>query len=101
MSDSNELRSRGLKTTQLRLQTLKIFQKAGTRNVTAEEVHRLLFKQGHKVGLAACITCLNRQTSKSPSISTVFTVFTASARRTCVGNTNFLTITRKTYEISF
>jgi len=54
MPDSTELRNRGLKATLPRLQILilEIFQKADARHLTAEEVYRLLFKQGHEVGLA-------------------------------------------------
>ena len=49
MPDSTELRNRGLKATLPRLQILilEIFQKADARHLTAEEVYRLLFKQGH------------------------------------------------------
>ena len=52
MPDATELRNRGLKATLPRLQILEIFQKADARHLTAEEGYRLLFKQGHEVGLA-------------------------------------------------
>lgn len=52
MPDSNELRHRGLKVTLPRLQILEIFQKAEARHLSAEDVYRRLFEQGHEVGLA-------------------------------------------------
>ena len=60
MPDSTKLRNRGLKATLPRLQILEMFQKADVRHLTAEEVYRLLFKQGHEVGLATVYRVLTQ-----------------------------------------
>ena len=52
MSDSTELRSRGLKATLPRLQILEIFQTMAVRHLSAEDIYRLLLEQGQVVGLA-------------------------------------------------
>ncbi len=60
MPDSSELRSRGLKATLPRLQILELFQRTKVRHLTAEEAYRLLFKQGHEVGLATVYRVLTQ-----------------------------------------
>lgn len=60
MPDSTELRSRGLKATLPRLQILDIFQKAQLRHLSAEDVYRLLFEQGHDTGLATVYRVLTQ-----------------------------------------
>lgn len=60
MPDSTELRNRGLKATLPRLQVLEIFQNTKVRHLSAEEVYRLVFKQGHEVGLATVYRVLTQ-----------------------------------------
>ena len=60
MPDSSELRSHGLKATLPRLQILELFQRTKVRHLTAEEVYRLLLKQGHEVGLATVYRVLTQ-----------------------------------------
>lgn len=60
MPDSADLRNRGLKATLPRLQILELFQKAQPRHMTAEDVYRQLFQNGHDVGLATVYRVLTQ-----------------------------------------
>jgi len=60
MSDSTELRSRGLKATLPRLQILEIFQSMALRHLSAEDIYRLLLEQGQVVGLATVYRVLTQ-----------------------------------------
>ena len=52
MSNSDELKSMGLKATYPRLRILELMQKADARHMTAEDVYRHLLTEGIDVGLA-------------------------------------------------
>lgn len=60
MSDSSDLKTRGLKATLPRLQILEAFQNTEQRHLTAEEVYRVLFEQGCAVGLATVYRVLTQ-----------------------------------------
>jgi len=60
MSNSQSLKNSGLKVTTPRLKILELFQKAGERHLTAEDVFRLLAAEGMDIGLATVYRVLTQ-----------------------------------------
>lgn len=60
MTDSKELKERGLKVTTARIQILEIFQAPGIRHLTADDVYRQLIRQGSEIGLATVYRVLTQ-----------------------------------------
>jgi Fur family transcriptional regulator, ferric uptake regulator len=60
MTDSNELRSIGLKATLPRLKVLELFQNTEKRHMTAEDVYRLLLADNSDIGLATVYRVLDQ-----------------------------------------
>lgn len=60
MSNSDELKSTGLKTTVPRLKILEIFQQGKRRHMTAEDVFRVLLEGQSEVGLATVYRVLSQ-----------------------------------------
>jgi Fur family ferric uptake transcriptional regulator len=60
MSNSQNLKSIGLKATFPRLRILDLFQKAETRHMTAEDVYRALLTEGMDIGLATVYRVLTQ-----------------------------------------
>jgi Fur family ferric uptake transcriptional regulator len=60
MSNSQNLKSMGLKATFPRLKILDLFQKAETRHMTAEDVYRALLGEGMDIGLATVYRVLTQ-----------------------------------------
>ncbi|MGY8904835.1 MAG: ferric iron uptake transcriptional regulator [Burkholderiales bacterium] len=60
MSNSDELKSTGLKATLPRLKILEIFQKGTQRHMTAEDVFRVLLMEHSDVGLATVYRVLTQ-----------------------------------------
>lgn len=60
MSNSQELKSIGLKATFPRLKILDLFQKADVRHMTAEDVYRALIAEGMDIGLATVYRVLTQ-----------------------------------------
>lgn len=60
MSNSQNLKSMGLKATFPRLKILDLFQRAGTRHMTAEDVYRALLTDGMDIGLATVYRVLTQ-----------------------------------------
>ena len=60
MSNSQDLKSIGLKATLPRLRILELFQKGGVRHLTAEEVYRQLLGEGMDIGLATVYRVLTQ-----------------------------------------
>jgi Fur family transcriptional regulator, ferric uptake regulator len=60
MSNSQDLKSIGLKATFPRLKILDLFQKANTRHMTAEDVYRALINEGMDIGLATVYRVLTQ-----------------------------------------
>jgi Fur family ferric uptake transcriptional regulator len=60
MSNSQNLKSIGLKATFPRLKILDLFQKAETRHMTAEDVYRALLTEGMDIGLATVYRVLTQ-----------------------------------------
>ena len=52
MSETEELKRAGLKTTQPRLKILAILESSAVRHMTAEDVYKRLLEQQEEVGLA-------------------------------------------------
>ncbi len=52
MTNSEELKSSGLKATLPRIKILEIFQRAAQRHMTAEDVYKVLLLEGSDIGLA-------------------------------------------------
>ena len=52
MSNSQSLKSIGLKATFPRLKILELFEKSDVRHLTAEDVYRLLINENMDIGLA-------------------------------------------------
>jgi Fur family ferric uptake transcriptional regulator len=52
MTNTEELKSSGLKATLPRLKILEIFQQSSLRHMTAEDVFKLLLNEGSDIGLA-------------------------------------------------
>ncbi len=60
MSNSQNLKSMGLKATFPRLKILDLFQKAEARHMTAEDVYRALLGEGMDIGLATVYRVLTQ-----------------------------------------
>ena len=60
MTNSQDLKSIGLKATFPRLKILDLFQKANTRHMTAEDVYRALINEGMDIGLATVYRVLTQ-----------------------------------------
>ncbi|GAB4177943.1 MAG: ferric iron uptake transcriptional regulator [Rhodocyclaceae bacterium] len=60
MSDSQQLKSIGLKATAARLRILDLFRRPQTRHMSAEEVYRALSGEGVDVGLATIYRVLTQ-----------------------------------------
>lgn len=60
MTNSQNLKSIGLKATFPRLKILDLFQHAGTRHMTAEDVYRALIAEGMDIGLATVYRVLTQ-----------------------------------------
>lgn len=52
MNQAEELKSSGLKATLPRIKILEVFQQAEQRHMTAEDVYKVLLKDGSDIGLA-------------------------------------------------
>ncbi|MBA3904305.1 MAG: ferric iron uptake transcriptional regulator [Rhodocyclaceae bacterium] len=60
MTNSQNLKSIGLKATFPRLKILDLFQKTGLRHMTAEDVYRALIAEGMDIGLATVYRVLTQ-----------------------------------------
>lgn len=60
MSDKNDLKQAGLRTTIPRLKILDIFSKSDHRHLSAEEVYRNLLEEGEDIGLATVYRVLTQ-----------------------------------------
>lgn len=60
MSNSQDLKSIGLKATFPRLKILDLFQKSDARHMTAEDVYRSLIAEGMDIGLATVYRVLTQ-----------------------------------------
>ena len=60
MSESNDLKRAGLKTTQPRLKILAILESSSVRHVSAEDVYKLLLEQNEEIGLATVYRVLTQ-----------------------------------------
>jgi Fur family ferric uptake transcriptional regulator len=60
MSNAHDLKTIGLKATGPRLRILELFEKSTVRHLSAEEVYRLLMKEGIDVGLATVYRVLTQ-----------------------------------------
>jgi Fur family ferric uptake transcriptional regulator len=60
MSQINELKNNGLKTTLPRLKVLEVFQHGGMRHMTAEDVFRHLLQENADIGLATVYRVLTQ-----------------------------------------
>jgi Fur family ferric uptake transcriptional regulator len=60
MTNSQNLKSIGLKATLPRLKILDLFQKTDTRHMTAEDVYRQLMSEGMDIGLATVYRVLTQ-----------------------------------------
>ncbi|HEX5801767.1 MAG TPA: ferric iron uptake transcriptional regulator [Azospira sp.] len=60
MSNSESLKSIGLKATFPRLKILELFEKTDVRHLTAEDVYRLLLTEGMDIGLATVYRVLTQ-----------------------------------------
>ncbi len=60
MSYPNDLKTIGLKATLPRLRILELFEKSDVRHLTAEEVYKILLKEGTDTGLATVYRVLTQ-----------------------------------------
>lgn len=60
MSSPSDLKTIGLKATLPRLRILELFEKSHVRHLSAEEVYKLLFKEGTDTGLATVYRVLTQ-----------------------------------------
>ena len=60
MSSPTDLKTIGLKATLPRLRILELFEKSDVRHLTAEDVYRLLMKEGMDIGLATIYRVLTQ-----------------------------------------
>ena len=60
MSNAQDLKTIGLKATGPRLRILELFEKSTVRHLAAEDVYRLLMKEGIDVGLATVYRVLTQ-----------------------------------------
>ena len=60
MSDPKDLKTIGLKATLPRLRILDLFEQAEVRHLTAEDVYRMLMKDGTDIGLATVYRVLTQ-----------------------------------------
>ena len=60
MSSPSDLKTIGLKATLPRLRILELFEKSDVRHLTAEDVYRLLLKEGTDTGLATVYRVLTQ-----------------------------------------
>lgn len=60
MTNSQSLKSMGLKATLPRLKILELFQRADQRHLTAEDVYRMLIAEGIDIGLATVYRVLTQ-----------------------------------------
>ncbi len=60
MSNSNDLKSMGLKATFPRMKILELFEKSEIRHLTAEDVYRLLIAENMDIGLATVYRVLTQ-----------------------------------------
>ena len=60
MSESDDLKRAGLKTTQPRLKILAILESSSVRHVSAEDVYKLLLEQNEEIGLATVYRVLTQ-----------------------------------------
>ncbi len=60
MSSANDLKTIGLKATLPRLRVLELFENSSVRHLSAEDVYRLLSKEGTETGLATVYRVLTQ-----------------------------------------
>jgi Fur family ferric uptake transcriptional regulator len=60
MSNAHDLKTIGLKATGPRLRILELFEKSAVRHLAAEDVYRMLMKEGIDVGLATVYRVLTQ-----------------------------------------
>ena len=60
MPDPNDLKTMGLKATVPRLKVLSLFEQSEVRHLSAEDVYRLLLKEGLEIGLATVYRVLTQ-----------------------------------------
>ena len=60
MPSASDLKNSGLKATLPRLKILEVFQAGNQRHLTAEEVYRLLLREGMDIGLATVYRVLTQ-----------------------------------------
>ncbi len=60
MSENDDLKRAGLKTTQPRLKILAILESSSVRHVSAEDVYKLLLEQNEEIGLATVYRVLTQ-----------------------------------------
>jgi Fur family ferric uptake transcriptional regulator len=60
MTRSHDLKTSGLKATLPRLKILNLFETSGVRHMTAEDVYKLLLKEGMDIGLATIYRVLTQ-----------------------------------------
>ena len=60
MTNANDLKTIGLKATAPRLRILELFERSTVRHLSAEDVYKLLIKEGHDVGLATVYRVLTQ-----------------------------------------
>ncbi|MDR1648245.1 MAG: ferric iron uptake transcriptional regulator [Zoogloeaceae bacterium] len=60
MSNSNDLREKGLRATFPRLKILELFEKSEVRHLGAEDVYRLLLAEGMDIGIATVYRVLTQ-----------------------------------------
>jgi Fur family ferric uptake transcriptional regulator len=60
MNRSHDLKTSGLKATLPRLKILNLFETSGVRHMTAEDVYKLLLKEGMDIGLATIYRVLTQ-----------------------------------------
>jgi Fur family ferric uptake transcriptional regulator len=60
MSNTQNLRDKGLKATLPRLKILELFEKSEVRHLGAEDVYRQLIAEGHDIGLATVYRVLTQ-----------------------------------------
>jgi Fur family ferric uptake transcriptional regulator len=60
MNRSHDLKTSGLKATLPRLKILDLFETSGVRHMTAEDVYKLLLKEGMDIGLATIYRVLTQ-----------------------------------------
>ena len=60
MTSSNDLKSMGLKATMPRMRILELFEKSDVRHLSAEDIYKLLVREGTDTGLATVYRVLTQ-----------------------------------------